>query len=78
MKSRIIRLNHMKIVGIFLRKVIEKLLIVFSIHPVVILNYQFAGQGLNHPIQITGFKLPLGFHHRLDLFQGQPPARDGF
>ena len=68
-KSRIIRLNHMKIVRIFLRKVIEKLLIVFGIHPVVILNHQFTSQGFNNPIKITGFKCHWVFTTALTFFR---------
>ncbi len=39
MKTGIIRLNDMEVLWIFLRKVIKKLLKVFSINPIIIFNH---------------------------------------
>ena len=41
-KTRIIRLNDMKVCWIFLRKIIEELLKVLGIYSIIVLNQQFA------------------------------------
>jgi hypothetical protein len=68
MKPGVVDLNDMKIGRVHLRKVIEKLLKIFTVDPIVIPNHPFTGQRLHHPVEIERFELPLGFDERLDFF----------
>jgi hypothetical protein len=58
----------MKIGRVQERKVIEKLLKIFTVDPVVIANHSFTGQRLHNPVEIERFELPLGVDERLDFF----------
>ena len=75
-EARIVGLNDVEIRGVLLRKIIEKVLKIFSIDSIIRLNHTITRQRFYHPIQIEGFKQPLHLNQGFDFFQGKPPARD--
>ena len=62
----IVGLNDVKIMWVAFGKVMEKLLKIFGIHSIVLLNHPLARQGLHDAIKIKRFELPLSFDGRLD------------
>lgn len=78
MKTRVVRLNNVKVLGVSFRKIVEKLLKVFGIDPAMIFNHHLARQGFHHAIKIERIELPLHLDRGLDPLEGNPPSGDGF
>jgi hypothetical protein len=78
MKARVVRLNDVKVLGVPFGKIVEKLLKVFGVDPIMVLDHHFTRQGFNDAIQIKSIKLPLYLDQGFDSLQGNPPSGDGF
>ncbi len=78
MKTRVVRLNHLKVLGVPFGKIVEKLLKAFGIDPVIISDHHLARQRFHHAIKIERAKLPLHLDQGLDPLEGDPPSGNGF
>ena len=67
-EARIVGLHDMEISRVLLRKIIEKLLKIVSIHAIILLNYTLTRQRFHRTVQIERFKQPWHPDEGLNFF----------
>ena len=67
-EARIVGLHNVEVIRVPSRKIIEKLLKIFSIHPIILLNHALTRQRFHCTVQIERFKEPLHLDQGFDFF----------